>query len=103
MLQGLPPNFFNILLGYSLETMPERKERSFRVYKPHETARMLELEGLELASFKSRACAYGVDFLVAGGLFLGAFVILLKTGTLQEPVGDRSITKCLTVRSESVS
>jgi hypothetical protein len=47
-----------LLLG----TMPEKGEGSVGVYKPHETPRMPELEGVELASFISRACAMGIDF-----------------------------------------
>ena len=33
---------------------------------------MLELQGMELASFTSRACALGIDFLVAAVLFMSA-------------------------------
>jgi len=49
-----------------------------RVYQPHETARMLEVEGAELASFTSRACALGIDFLLAAGLFMGLGVAIGK-------------------------
>jgi uncharacterized RDD family membrane protein YckC len=52
--------------------MLARTGRQVRVYQPHETARMLELEGMELASFTSRACALGIDFLVAAVLFMSA-------------------------------
>jgi uncharacterized RDD family membrane protein YckC len=41
-----------------------------RVYAAHETERMRELDGLELASFRSRATALFIDFVLAGALFL---------------------------------
>jgi len=43
-----------------------------RVYGCHETARMQELDGVELASFQARAVALFVDFAIAGALFLAA-------------------------------
>ena len=43
---------------------------------------MLELEGLELASFRSRACALLIDFVAGGALFLGVFVGLIKAGAI---------------------
>jgi uncharacterized RDD family membrane protein YckC len=55
-----------------------------RLYKPHETARMLELDGVELASFGSRACAFGIDFLIAAALFLTA---LMGLGTIATRFG----------------
>jgi uncharacterized RDD family membrane protein YckC len=48
--------------------MKIKKLRS-KHYKGHETARMLALEGLPLASFRSRLMAYGVDFLLVAALF----------------------------------
>jgi uncharacterized RDD family membrane protein YckC len=45
---------------------------------------MIELEGLELASFTARACAFGIDFLLAGALFMGAGVGL---GTIATRLG----------------
>jgi len=62
--------------------MPERKKRPIRVYQPHETARMQELAGLELASFASRACAFGIDFVLASAIFLGCFFVLIKMGAV---------------------
>jgi uncharacterized RDD family membrane protein YckC len=50
---------------------PATAKKRGRVYQPHETARMRELEGMELASFVSRACALGIDFLVAAVIFMG--------------------------------
>jgi uncharacterized RDD family membrane protein YckC len=43
-----------------------------RVYQPHETERMQELAGLKLASFTSRACAFAIDFALAGVIFMAA-------------------------------
>jgi uncharacterized RDD family membrane protein YckC len=62
--------------------MPEKIERPIRVYQPHETARMQELAGLELASFASRACALGIDFVLASAIFLGWFAVLIKLGAV---------------------
>jgi hypothetical protein len=47
---------------------------------------MLELEGVELASFISRACAFGIDFLVAGALFLSVGV---GVGTIATRLGAK--------------
>jgi uncharacterized RDD family membrane protein YckC len=49
-----------------------------RVYGAHETDRMQELDGMELASFASRAIALLIDFLLAGALFLGAAIPIVK-------------------------
>jgi hypothetical protein len=46
----------------------------FRRYNAHETERMRELDGMELASFASRAAAFSIDFLIAGALFLVVLV-----------------------------
>ena len=43
-----------------------------RFYSAHETERMKELDGVELASFTSRAVALTIDFMIAGGLVLAA-------------------------------
>jgi uncharacterized RDD family membrane protein YckC len=66
-----------------METMPRKKPKPVRVYHAHETARMQELEGLELASFVSRACAFEIDVFAAGTLFLGAVVLLGKFGAFE--------------------
>jgi uncharacterized RDD family membrane protein YckC len=49
-----------------------------RRYNARETERMRELDGVELASFSSRAAAFFIDFLIAGALFLGALVAVGK-------------------------
>jgi len=49
--------------------------RRSEVYDPHETDRMRELEGLPLASFKARAAAFAVDFLVCFTLFASALIL----------------------------
>jgi uncharacterized RDD family membrane protein YckC len=50
-----------------------------RTYRAHETARMDELDGLELASFQARAIAFVIDFLLAAVVFvaIGALIILV--------------------------
>jgi uncharacterized RDD family membrane protein YckC len=40
------------------------------VYRPHDSGRMAELAGTELASFGARAGAYACDLLLAGAIFL---------------------------------
>ena len=40
-------------------------------YRPHQTERMLALQGVELASFWRRGGALGIDFLAMVALFLG--------------------------------
>jgi uncharacterized RDD family membrane protein YckC len=50
-----------------------------RLYDAHETERAKELDGVELASFASRAIAFFIDFLIAGALFLG---VLAAAGAL---------------------
>jgi len=49
-------------------------DRKPRLYNAYETERMRELNGLELASFTSRALALLIDFVIAGALFLGGLV-----------------------------
>lgn len=51
---------------------------SRRLYNPHETERMQELSGLELASFASRAVAFFIDFVIAGVLFLALLFTVAK-------------------------
>jgi hypothetical protein len=55
--------------------MAEKGERSHRVYKPHETAQMLELEGTELARIHFQACALLIDFVAALTLFALAALV----------------------------
>jgi uncharacterized RDD family membrane protein YckC len=43
-------------------------------YHPHQTQRMLALEGVELASFARRAGAIGIDFVVIVALFLAVAI-----------------------------
>ncbi len=55
-----------------------------RVYSAHETERMKELDGLELASFRRRAIALLIDAVLAGTLFavvMIAVVLLLNRFT----------------------
>jgi uncharacterized RDD family membrane protein YckC len=49
-----------------------------RTYSPHETARMKVLEGAPLASFRSRALAFFLDFVLFGVLFLVAILAVAK-------------------------
>jgi len=56
----------------------------YRRYEPHETARMLELQGLELASFTSRACALLIDFVISAVIFLA---LLMSVGKLADRYG----------------
>jgi uncharacterized RDD family membrane protein YckC len=55
--------------------LPERKPR---LYNALETERMRELNGVELASFTSRAVAFLIDFLIAGALFLSGLFLFFK-------------------------
>src|SRR5580658_5704357 len=55
------------------------QDRRPRLYNAHETERMQELDGVELASFTSRAVAFLIDFVIAGALFLA---VLLTTAKL---------------------
>ncbi len=50
---------------------------------------MRELNGLELASFKSRAIALLIDFVIAGALSLGGLVGFFKIRTNRRTVHDR--------------
>jgi uncharacterized RDD family membrane protein YckC len=52
--------------------------REPRLYNPQETERMRDLEGVELASFTSRAIAFLIDFVIAGVLFLAVLITTAK-------------------------
>ena len=47
-------------------------------YHPHQTQRMLALEGIELASFARRAAAIGIDFVAIVLAFLAVAIPLAK-------------------------
>lgn len=47
-------------------------------YHPHETERMLTLEGVELASFARRAGAIAIDFVAVVALFLAIAIPIAK-------------------------
>jgi hypothetical protein len=64
--------------------------RGVRVYNAYETERMRELNGVELASFTSRAVALLIDFAIAGALFLGGLILFFKSQTAT-PVSTRTI------------
>jgi uncharacterized RDD family membrane protein YckC len=53
-------------------------EREPQLYHAHETERMQELDGVELASFTSRAVAFLIDFTIAGALFLAVLFTIAK-------------------------
>lgn len=59
-----------------------------RAYDPAVSARRRQLEGVPLASFRRRAVALGLDFALAGTLFLllafGALALLEKAGSPEE-------------------
>jgi uncharacterized RDD family membrane protein YckC len=48
---------------------------------------MQELNGLELASFTSRAVAFAIDFAIAGALFLGGLVGFFKIANRYTSLG----------------
>ena len=52
--------------------------KTVRAYEAHQTARMQELEGLELASFWQRAITFTIDFMLAGAVFLAGMFALIK-------------------------
>ena len=62
-------------------------DRSPRLYNAHETERMRELDGAELASFTSRAIAFLIDFAIAGALFLGLLVLFFKLANRYTSLG----------------
>jgi uncharacterized RDD family membrane protein YckC len=49
-----------------------------QTYNAHETERMHRVHGAQLASFKARAIAFLIDFLVAFGLFLAVFILGMR-------------------------
>jgi uncharacterized RDD family membrane protein YckC len=61
-----------------------------RRYNPHETERMQELVGVELASFASRALALLIDFAIAGALFLGGLVAFFKIANRYTSLGQNN-------------
>jgi uncharacterized RDD family membrane protein YckC len=69
------------------------KNKVVRTYDAHETARMLTMHGVRLASFKARAGAFILDFLLAavvfGGLVLLGSRLAVKLGI---PIGDVHLT-----------
>ena len=56
-------------------------KKNQRTFDAHETSRMLQLHGTRLASFKSRAAAFGVDFF----LVFCVFYFLLRSGVWLAP------------------
>jgi len=62
-------------------------ERKARLYHAHETERMHELNGVELASFASRAVAFLIDFLIAGALFLAGLLLFFKLANRYTSLG----------------
>lgn len=58
--------------------------RPARLYNAHETIQMQELHGRELASFRTRAAALAVDFILAGLLFL---LLVIPAGMALERLG----------------
>ena len=51
---------------------------------------MLELDGVELASFGARACAFAIDFVIAGALFMVASFAL---GVIAKRLGMKGDVK----------
>jgi len=49
---------------------------------------MLELHGVELASFGSRALAMLIDFAIAGALFLGGLMLFFKIANRYTSMGQ---------------
>jgi uncharacterized RDD family membrane protein YckC len=64
------------------------RDRKPRLYNAHETERMQELNGLELASFTSRALAFLIDFAIAGALFLALLVGFFKLANRYTSLGQ---------------
>jgi uncharacterized RDD family membrane protein YckC len=59
-----------------------------RLYNAHETQRMQELNGLELASFAFRAVALFIDFVIAGVLFLSLLLLVFKIANRYTSLGQ---------------
>jgi uncharacterized RDD family membrane protein YckC len=51
---------------------------------------MQELQGLELASFESRALAFVIDFAIAGALFLGFLVLFFNLANRYTSLGQNN-------------
>ena len=49
--------------------------KELRTYNAHETERMQSLQGITLASFKSRTFAFVIDFFLAFAMFLGFLML----------------------------
>ena len=68
------------------------KPNKVRNYNAHETERMLQVHGMALASFQSRAAAFVVDFLLAFALFMGlAFGVAWLATLLKVDIGDHML------------
>ncbi len=65
-------------------------DRRPRLYNAHETERISELDGSELASFTSRAIAFLIDFAIAGALFLGLLVLFFKLANRYTSLGGNN-------------
>jgi uncharacterized RDD family membrane protein YckC len=57
-------------------------------YHPHQTQRMLSLEGVELASFARRAAAIGIDFVA---IVLGFLAVAIPIGNFWEHTHNVSV------------
>jgi uncharacterized RDD family membrane protein YckC len=72
------------------EALPELRRKVPGVYRAHETARMQELEGSELASFGRRAAAFAIDFTIAGisftALAFPATLLAVRRGWVHENI-----------------
>jgi uncharacterized RDD family membrane protein YckC len=64
--------------------MPRVSKKPLRTFNAHETERMQALQGVTLASFKSRGGAFIIDFLLAFGAFL---IILIPGAKLAAKMG----------------
>jgi len=83
--------------------MSGRKTRvdAARGYDPTLSERRKRLEGAPLASFRRRAAAFGLDFLIAGALFLALTVTLLNLlQKVSDPEGGGAVWKVLEHVSE---
>ena len=73
--------------------MSHRVQRPVAKYNAHETDRMRELDGAQLASFTRRATAFALDLVIGWVLFVVLFVVVLlilrvTVGPLTEPASD---------------
>ncbi len=62
-----------------------------RLYRAHETERMSELDGAELASFRARALAFLIDFVLASALFMAALVPAAMLLNRYTPLGRSNV------------